>query len=90
MTQQGLLAQLQEAKFASVNPQKKCAVKRFYETLPIKEVSNYEKVIDDQDILATKLVEVLKANDIAISAFSIRHHRRRMTGNGCSCPLEFK
>lgn len=90
MTQQGLLAQLQDAKFALKRPDVKCAVKRFYETLSKTEVAKYEQVIDDKDIVATKLAEVFKANKIDIPVSSIRYHRKRMFGTGCACPLEYK
>lgn len=70
------------------NPVATCRVALVYQSLGPKEREALQKIIEDRDIAARSLSNVLKENDLQVSSDSIRRHRRRINkdADGCQCP----
>lgn len=86
MAEKNLLSTLQEVeKLGNRRLDVKCAVGVFLEKFEAKERVEYERILDNREVQATRISQALAANGYDISAFKIRYHRKRFTGSGCSC-----
>ena len=66
-------------------PGPKCSVVKLLSNLEEDARAKLKARMDDPEVEATKLAELLTRHGHAISADTIRRHRKRGTGNGCSC-----
>jgi hypothetical protein len=44
-------------------------------------------MIDGTDVYASRISELLKQHGHELGSGKIQHHRRRVRGAGCKCPL---
>jgi hypothetical protein len=45
------------------------------------------QLIDGTDVFSTQIAEILNGHGHLITGGQIAHHRRRVRGAGCTCPL---
>jgi hypothetical protein len=66
---------------------KTCAIARLFDALPPDEVAALAALLDESDVYASEVSEVLSQHGHDISIGQIGHHRRRLNSGGCRCPL---
>lgn len=64
-----------------------CGVARLLRMLPPDESAAVRELIDGTDVYASRISELLHQYGHEIGAGKIQHHRRRVRGAGCKCPL---
>jgi len=64
-----------------------CGVARLLRMLPPDEAAAVSELIDGTDVYASRISESLRAYGHDLGSSKIQHHRRRMRGAGCKCPL---
>jgi len=73
------------------SPEKKhfgltCSVKKILEQLPQETQDKLNKIMENKEVLAGDICNILKSFDFNVSHEVMRRHRRRKSGTGCSCP----
>lgn len=64
-----------------------CGTARVLVQLPEDEAAALAELIDRTDVFSTQIAEILQGHGHHISGAQIAHHRRRVRGAGCTCPL---
>lgn len=64
-----------------------CGTSRILSSLPADEAGALAELIDKTDIVSTRIAEILTGHGHYITGSQIAHHRRRVRGAGCTCPL---
>jgi hypothetical protein len=64
-----------------------CGVARLLRRLPPDEAAALIEMIDGTDVYASRISELLKQHGHELGSGKIQHHRRRVRGAGCKCPL---
>lgn len=64
-----------------------CGTKRLLASLPEDEAAALSELIDGTDVMSTQIAEILAGHGHLITGSQIAHHRRRVRGAGCTCPL---
>lgn len=64
-----------------------CGTARVLAQLPADEAAALAELIDRTDVFSTQIAEILQGHGLHISGGQIAHHRRRVRGAGCTCPL---
>lgn len=83
-----LLDDLEKLKSAKRNAGgSECGVARLLRMLPPGESVAVSELIDGTDIYASQISQMLANHGHDIGAGKIQHHRRRVRGAGCKCPL---
>ena len=44
-------------------------------------------LIDFTEVYGTQIAKTLAAHGFQVNSAQVQHHRRRLRGGGCSCPL---
>lgn len=52
-----------------------------------EEQAALARLLDASDVTATQIAATLTAHGYQVNASQVGHHRRRVRGGGCSCPL---
>lgn len=65
-----------------------CKTAILLNTLEDEDRQALTKVLEDLSITAKQIVDWLRKHGHAISADSVRRHRKRSTGAGCQCPRQ--
>ena len=87
MSELGLLLQLKAVADESPQNNNVCGVARFLRELSDKERAEYEEVLDNPNIMSTRLSKVFYDNGHKVTSYMIRYHRNRLDGRGCKCPI---
>lgn len=87
MTEQGLLSALQAVADSNQYTYNICGVARFLNTQKDGERQNYEEILDNPNIMASRLSKIFFDNGHKVTAYMIRYHRNRLEGRGCKCPI---
>jgi len=64
-----------------------CRVRRILDSMSAEEAEHLRHLMDETDVYATQIAETLVRHGEAVNAPQIQHHRRRIRGGGCACPL---
>lgn len=64
-----------------------CGTARVLAQLPEDEAVALAQLIDGTDVFSTQIAEILNGHGYQVTAGQIAHHRRRVRGAGCTCPL---
>ena len=56
-------------------------------SMSTEESAALARLLDGSTTYATQIAATLKAHGHEVNAAQIGHHRRRVRGGGCSCPL---
>jgi hypothetical protein len=64
-----------------------CGVARLLRLVPPDESAAVRELIDGTDVYASRISELLHQHGHDLGASKIQHHRRRLRGAGCKCPL---
>lgn len=64
-----------------------CGTGRILAQLPEGEAAALAELIDGTDVFSTQIAEILNGHGFLITGSQISHHRRRLRGAGCTCPL---
>lgn len=84
----GLLDDLTELEHGRHRPGgTTCRVRRLLDSMSAEEADHLRHVIDTTDVYATQIAEALIRHGEQVNAPQIQHHRRRLRGIGCACPL---
>lgn len=73
---------------APAKPGPPCGVGTYLERLAARDAALHARVvalIDDAAVRGADLARALEADGAGISAYALRHHRKRGTANGCRC-----
>ena len=65
----------------------RCRIATVLETMTEDEREALSSLIDDSDVYGTMIARTLQAHGHQVNASQLGHHRRRLRGAGCSCPL---
>ena len=66
---------------------KLCRMAEILAELDAKDASALARLVDHTQVYGTQIAEALTRNGHKISGANVQHHRRRVKGGGCSCPL---
>lgn len=64
-----------------------CRISLILENLDDKDRAALEHLLDKTDVFGTQIAETLKRHGHMITGSNVQHHRRRVRGGGCSCPV---
>lgn len=64
-----------------------CGTRRLLALLSEDEAAALSELIDGTDVVSTQIAEILTGHGHHITGSQIAHHRRRVRGAGCTCPL---
>lgn len=79
-----LAEELLELNDTALNPNL-CGVKKLLKQLPDKEQKALLQVIENLDVPAPRISTMLSKHGYNLGRDTIRRHRNKGTGNGCSC-----
>lgn len=64
-----------------------CGTARVLSSLPEAEAAVLAELIDRSDTTSPRIAEILTGHGYQVTGGQIAHHRRRVRGAGCLCPL---
>jgi hypothetical protein len=64
-----------------------CRIATILDGMSAEEGQALRHLIDATDTYGTMIARTLAAHGYQVNASQIGHHRRRVRGGGCSCPL---
>ena len=83
-----LLDELHDLETARKNVGGKlCRMAEILAELDAKDAAALARLVDHTQVYGTQIAEALTRNGHKISGANVQHHRRRVKGGGCSCPL---
>lgn len=65
----------------------RCRVAAILGGMSPEEAAALSHLIDATDIYGTMIARTLASHGYQVNSGQIQHHRRRLRGGGCSCPL---
>lgn len=84
----GLLDDLTDLETARKNTGgARCRVAVILDQMDESERASLNHLLDETEVFGTQIAAVLKGHGYEISGSHIQHHRRRVRGGGCICPI---
>jgi len=62
-----------------------CSVKKILDQLPQETQDKLNVLMDNKDVHAGDICQILKSFELYVSHEVMRRHRRRKSGTGCNC-----
>ena len=85
MTLADELAQLEISKRNSGGT--RCRIAVIVEALDAKDAAAVHRLLDATDVYGSQIATLLQSHGHRVNAGHIGHHRRRLKGSCCSCPV---
>lgn len=64
-----------------------CRIATTLSSMGAEEAAALTQLLDHSDVVGTQIAATLTAHGYQVNAGQVGHHRRRVRGGGCSCPL---
>jgi len=64
-----------------------CRIGTILDGMSAEEAAALAHLIDATDTYGTMIARTLAAHGYQVNSAQVQHHRRRLRGGGCSCPL---
>lgn len=66
---------------------KPCRMAEIMAQLSATDAVALNHLLDDTQVFGTQIAETLTKHGHRVSGSNVQHHRRRVKGGGCNCPL---
>lgn len=66
---------------------KQCRIAEILAQLNAKDAAALNHLLDETQVFGTQIAETLTKNGHHTRGANVQHHRRRVKGGGCNCPL---
>lgn len=64
-----------------------CRIASILDGMSAEEAAALAHLLDETDVYGTQVARTLAAHGHQVNGSQVQHHRRRLRGAGCSCPL---
>lgn len=66
---------------------KACRLAEILAQLDAKDAAALNHLLDETQVFGTQIAEALSRHGHQVNGSNVQHHRRRVRGGGCNCPL---